>query len=141
MGNLNCNISTTPLKVISIKNGDVLHALKKTEMVDDEFGEAYFSWINPGVIKGWKRHSKMTMRLVVPVGLVKFVFTDNGINYDEICIGENKNYKRLNVGPGVWFAFCSLMDKPSLILNIANIIHEEDEVQREELSHFNYKWT
>ena len=48
--------------------------LKKNELKNWTFGEAYFSKIKFNKIKAWKYHSKMTLNLAVPHGKVKFVF-------------------------------------------------------------------
>ena len=45
MGNLK-QISITPLKRIFNSNGDVYHAIKKSDNGFDTFGESYFSFIN-----------------------------------------------------------------------------------------------
>tara|TARA_B110000483_G_scaffold240678_1_gene321820 strand:- start:2143 stop:2406 length:264 start_codon:yes stop_codon:yes gene_type:complete len=47
--------------------GDIFHALKKRDSSYKEFGEAYFSLTNYDQIKGWKKHTKITMNLIVPV--------------------------------------------------------------------------
>ena len=62
------------LKRINVEGGDVLHCLKSSDKAFLEFGEAYFSFIEMNYIKAWKRHIKMTMNLIVPIGLVQFVF-------------------------------------------------------------------
>ena len=81
MGNLNLEqISITPLKKIFNINGDIFHALKKSDIGFDSFAESYFSFIYFNSIKGWKKHIKMTMNLVVPIGNVSFVFYDERLN-------------------------------------------------------------
>ena len=66
-------VTLTPLKIIPHPSGDVLHGIKSSEASFAGFGEAYFSTINQGDIKGWKKHSKMTLNLVVPKGEIQFV--------------------------------------------------------------------
>ena len=61
-------VLVTPLKKINNSKGDILHALKKSDPDFSNFGEAYFSIIKKGEIKGWNRHKKMTINLIVPVG-------------------------------------------------------------------------
>ena len=70
----------TPLKQIPHQKGDIFHAMKKSDIGFDGFGEAYFSTINKGEIKGWKKHTKMTLNLIVPVGEIEFVLFDNREN-------------------------------------------------------------
>ena len=69
-------IQVTPLKRIPVDGGDVLHAIKNGDLGYAGFGEAYFSIVELGTIKAWKRHLRMTLNLVVPVGQVIFVFVD-----------------------------------------------------------------
>lgn len=134
-------IKITPLKRIMVEGGEVMHALKATDPGYQGFGEAYFSWIEPGVVKAWKRHKKMTMNLVVPVGHVRFVFSkDLNGPFEETKIGIESNYARLTVPPGVWFGFQGCASVPSLVLNMANIEHDPDEVERVALDIFKFNW-
>ena len=80
----NKKVLITPLKRIKVTNGDVLHALKKTDLGFSDFGEAYFSCIEKNQIKAWKKHKVMTLNLIVPYGRVKFVFTEDGKLYYEV---------------------------------------------------------
>ena len=136
-------IQITVLKRIETAGGDVLHALKKEDAGYAGFGEAYFSWVSDGVVKGWKRHTKMTMNIVVPVGRVRFVFRLPGAHgKDEFRVEEIgvDNYSRITVPPGVWFAFQGLNSPASLVMNIADIHHDPYEVERMGLDEINYAW-
>ena len=132
-------INKSALKIISNEKGDIFHALKKTEKDFHDFGEIYFSRINHNSIKGWKKHTRMTMNLVVPYGKVQFVFFDSFGNVLEETVGEG-NYVRLNVPPGLWFGFRGIFKPFSLVANIANKIHDPNEAIRVSLDHFNYEW-
>ena len=133
-------IQMTQLKRIPTPGGDVLHALKSTEDVFHGFGEAYFSFVEPGVIKAWKEHLRMTMNLVVPVGLVRFVFHDSStVSFREEIIGES-NYQRLTVPPKIWFGFQGVVTTPSLLLNLACISHDPAEVRRKTLAEVPFNW-
>jgi dTDP-4-dehydrorhamnose 3,5-epimerase len=133
------HIITTPLKRVNMEEGDVLHGIKNTDKGFLAFGEAYFSSINYGAIKGWKRHLNMTLNLVVPVGKIQFVFLDEQGNFLEEKIGS-ENYIRITIPPGIWFAFKGLENPSSLLLNIADIPHDPNEIERKDLSQINYKW-
>ena len=134
-------IRLTKLSRFKTNGGDVLHAIKESSDGFDGFGEAYFSWIEPKYIKAWKCHKRMTMNLVVPIGEVRFVFLDDENNsYREEIIGE-KNYARLTVPSNVWFGFQGLGSSSSLVLNLASIEHDPQEVIRSELSHFDFNWS
>ena len=66
--------------------------MKASEPEFNGFQEAYFSTIKKDRIKGWKRHLRMTMNLIVPVGNVQFNFYDDRkLLIKNIVIGE-KNY-------------------------------------------------
>lgn len=134
------DILITPLARIATAGGDVLHAMKQTDAGYSGFGEAYFSWVATGAVKAWKRHLRMTMNVVVPVGQVRFVFRLEGADdfrVEEIGVDR---YARLTVPPGIWFGFKGLTESESLVLNIANLPHDPNEVQRLELSEIRYGW-
>ena len=143
MGTINLldQIKVTPLKQISSPGGDVWHALKTTEESFQGFGEAYFSCIKSGSIKGWKKHLEMTMNLIVPLGMVRFVFFNNeNQKYREEQIGAT-NYSRLTVPSGIWFGFQGISDSNSMILNLANMIHNSKEIDRKSIDEIQFNWT
>lgn len=137
----------TPLKIILGEFGDVLHAIKRTESSFSGFGEAYFSTIKKGAVKAWKRHREMTLNLVVPCGEIKFVLYDERPEsstcgeISEITLSRN-NYQRLTVPPLIWMGFQGIGNGLNMLLNVSNIPHDPDEVDRLDAykSHINYKW-
>jgi dTDP-4-dehydrorhamnose 3,5-epimerase len=142
MGTINVdNILITSLARIPTAGGDVLHALKQSDPGFNGFGEAYFSWVVSGAVKAWKRHTRMTMNIVVPVGLVRFVFAIDGSDEFRVeDIGVDR-YVRFTIPPGIWFGFQGISTSQSLVLNIANISHDPNEVERLGLSEINYDWS
>ena len=134
------DVIITPLARITTAGGDVLHALKRNDSGYSDFGEAYFSWVKAGSVKAWKRHTRMTMNIVVPVGQVRFVFRLDGARKFRIEeIGVDR-YVRITVPPGTWFGFQGRTAPQSLVLNIANIPHDPNEVERLALSEIKYDW-
>jgi dTDP-4-dehydrorhamnose 3,5-epimerase len=137
------DILVTPLERIETIGGDVLHGMKQSDPGYAGFGETYFSWVSIDAVKAWKRHTQMTMNVVVPVGKVRFVFRCvNSEDVEEFRveeIGEDR-YVRLTVPPGIWFGFQGLGTPQSLVMNIASIPHDPNEVERMLLSDINYKW-
>ncbi len=135
-------VTLTPLKHIVLEKGDVLHALKATDDTFFGFGEAYFSQIKQGFIKGWKRHNKMTLNLVVIHGKVKFVVFDEVNNrFEEIVLSPDSNYQRLTLAPGVWMAFQGMSDGVSIILDIIPSTHDPLEADNKDLSEINYDFS
>jgi dTDP-4-dehydrorhamnose 3,5-epimerase len=133
----------TPLKQIVHPKGDVFHGMKCTDPGYTQFGEAYFSTVHRGDIKPWKRHFRMTLNLVVPVGKIRFVLHDD--RPDSPTNGETlsveigpDNYQRLTVPPAVWMAFEGVNEGMNLLLNIADMQHDPNEVERADLEKFKY---
>ena len=129
----------TPLKQIRISKGSVLHAMKKSDIGFDGFGEAYFSTVNKNDIKGWKKHTEMTLNLVVPIGKMEFViYNDKNHNFFNVTISQD-NYQRLTISPGFWLAFRGL-DEKNILLNIASIEHDPSESESIDLDKIIYDW-
>ena len=136
----NLKILKHQLQIIDNANGTVMHALKKSDLGFQGFGEIYFSHVHYKNIKAWKRHKRMTMNLVVPEGNVRFVFYDEEKdNFEEYKIGEN-DYCRLTVKPLIWFGFQGLGNPKNIVMNVANIEHDPDEVERKDLLDLDYFW-
>ena len=135
----------TPLKRIHHPKGDILHGLKKSDAEYSSFGEAYFSTINNGEIKGWNKHKMMTLNLIVPMGEVTFVIYDErekssskGI-YFRVELSPS-NYQRLTVPPELWMAFRGNGSNINLILNVASMEHDSDEIEKLDLEQLDYNW-
>jgi len=124
--------------VMHDERGAVLHMLRADSPVMTGFGEIYFSEINPGVVKAWKRHHRMTQRLTVPVGRVRFVIFDDRTGSSsrgrlvEIDIGRPELYRLLVIPPLVWYGWKNLAATPSLVANCADLPHEPGEAEQSE---------
>ncbi len=135
----------TSLKKIKVEGGDVLHAVKKHDRGFKEFGEAYFSTVSYKSIKAWKKHTLMTLNLVVPFGKVSVVIYDDRVDskthgsFNQFIIGA-KNYYRLTIPPSLWFGFKGMYKQTSIILNVANIVHDPNEVKRKDLKDLLFNW-
>ena len=122
------------LKTFSDERGSVLHMLRADSPHFKKFGEIYFSTINPGIIKGWKKHQKVTQLMVVPVGMVKIVLHDS--RSDSSTFGQTQsidfgleNYIMLKIPPQIWYAFKSISSGVSLIANCIDEPHDPLEGQ------------
>jgi dTDP-4-dehydrorhamnose 3,5-epimerase len=140
------DVIITPLKIIEVPGGDVLHAMKRSDEGFVEFGEAYFSMAEPKAIKAWKRHTRMTLNLIVPVGGIRFVIYDDRpesftqSQFQEVTLSK-QNYCRLTVPPMVWLGFQGVDESSSMLLNIASILHQPDEADRKNLKEFKFDWS
>ncbi|PRM96158.1 WxcM-like domain-containing protein [Aliarcobacter cryaerophilus] len=129
----------TPLKQIYHPKGDIFHAMKKSDIGFDGFGEAYFSTINQNDIKGWKKHTKMTLNIVVPVGNIEFVvYDENSKEFFSTKLSHN-NYQRLTVKAGLFMAFKGL-DKYNMLLNLSSIEHDPNEAINIGIEEIKYEW-
>jgi dTDP-4-dehydrorhamnose 3,5-epimerase len=135
----------TPLKKISHPKGDILHGMKESDVGYAGFGEAYFSTIRYNDIKGWNYHKEMTLNLVVPIGEVTFVIYDDrekshskGVFF-KVELSPS-NYKRLTIPPRLWMAFKGEGVNTNLILNIANIVHDPNEIEKLHLNKIPYNF-
>ncbi|SVD06523.1 uncharacterized protein METZ01_LOCUS359377 [marine metagenome] len=96
------------------------------------FGEAYFSTVDQGEIKAWKKHRTMYCNLVVIEGEVKFnLFDDRQTSQTQsqnmsLLLSRN-NYARLTIPPHIWFGFKGL-GQNNVILNMASLIYDPEEV-------------
>jgi dTDP-4-dehydrorhamnose 3,5-epimerase len=124
---LNCGAIVYPAKTINHPKGNVLHGLKRSDPGFVEFGEVYFSTVLKGEIKGWKKHLRMWMNLLVPVGSIRFhLGMDDGFGNEQVVLGVHE-YGRLLVPPGVWLAFEGLGESTNLLINLASIEHDSME--------------
>lgn len=137
------DVTLSELKIIETPKGRVFHALKKSDSVFKNFGEAYFSEVNFKETKGWKKHTQMTLNLMAIAGEVRFVVYDEASKqFKEFRLSRNskEQYKRLTVPPGLWVAFQGLDQTENLILNIADIEHDPKESVNKELREIPYEW-
>ena len=129
----------TRMKQIHHPKGDVFHGMKKSDLGFSGFGEAYFSTINFGGIKGWKKHTKMTLNILVPFGEIEFVlYNENTNDFFNVRISRN-NYQRLTVRPGLWMAFKGIGEF-NILLNLASIEHEPSEAVNIDINEIKYEW-
>jgi dTDP-4-dehydrorhamnose 3,5-epimerase len=129
----------TPLKTIYNPKGFIYHAMKKSDDEFHGFGEAYFSTIEKDCIKGWKKHTKMTLNLIVINGEIEFVIFCEKTNFFFSAKLSRKNYQRLTIRPGLWVAFKGL-SKDNVLLNLASTEHNPHEEESNALENIGYKW-
>tara|TARA_B100001250_G_scaffold402399_1_gene415494 strand:- start:431 stop:871 length:441 start_codon:yes stop_codon:yes gene_type:complete len=126
-------VIVTKLKIIDDERGNILHMLRNDSKVFKNFGECYFSEVNPGHIKAWKKHVKQTQNITVPIGEILVVFYDeraNSISQNEffsIKISRPKNYVMITIPPNVWYGFKCLSTNKALIVNCSDMPHEKEE--------------
>jgi dTDP-4-dehydrorhamnose 3,5-epimerase len=128
-------VQVTPLKQILDERGKIMQMLRSDFPVFQEFGEIYFSCINPGVVKGWHRHKHMTLNYAVPFGNIKFVLFDDRPDsptkgeIQEFFLGPD-NYCLVTVPPLIWNGFKGISPQPAIVANCATIPNDPNEIER-----------
>ena len=129
------DIIQTSLKQIHDERGKVMHMLRSSDSHFENFGEVYFSWIYPDVIKAWHKHEKMTMNYAVPVGCIKLVLYDD--RKESSTFGEinqfymnAENYYLLTIPYGIWYGFKAVGNQAAMIVNCSTIPHDPKEITR-----------
>ncbi len=115
-------------KTIPVENGNVKHGLKSSENSFVGFGELYFTEINKNKVKGWKRHTKMTMSLLPVVGEIVLYIKRNLVDSPEEVFFGSDNYKLVSIEPNIWFAFKGIADF-NIMANLSSIEHDPNEVE------------
>ena len=141
------DIKITPLKIISVDRGNVMHMLRKDSAIFKSFGEIYFSTIFENSIKAWHLHKDSTLNYVCVKGKVKLVLFDDRKNssskgnYQELILSP-ENYFLVTIPPNIWNGFKGLDKSESIIANCLTLPHDEKEMVRKEPFDkiFNYNW-
>jgi dTDP-4-dehydrorhamnose 3,5-epimerase len=136
-----------PLKIFRDERGQVMHMLRCDDPLFKGFGEIYFSVVNVGVVKGWKRHKEMVQSFAVPKGDMKLVIYDDrpkSPSKGEIQViefGEN-NYQLVRLPPMVWYSFSPIGGVPAMVANCANIPFSPQESEQIDLddTRVPYRW-
>ena len=138
----------TPLRQIADDRGRVMHMMRRDDPHFEEFGEIYFSTVNPGFIKGWHCHAEMTLNYAVVAGTVQLALYDDrdaSPTRGELVevVSNEANYVLIRVPPGVWNGFKGLGTTLSIVANCATHPHDPAEIIRKspDWDHIPYDWS
>lgn len=129
-------VDTHPLKVITDERGAVMHMLRNDSPYYKDFGEIYFSQVNAGYIKGWKRHKRMSQNFAVPFGQLALIILDKRKGsttedcYMTCTLGMPNNYVLVTIPPNVWYAFYAMTEVSALLANCADLAHDPQEAEQ-----------
>ena len=124
-----------PLRQIPDERGKIMHMLRHDSPHFEQFGEIYFSVVNPGVIKAWHIHSEMTLNYACVSGMIRLGLYDDRENSptngeaQNIYIGES-NYCLVRIPPGVWNGFKGVGVNPAIVANCSTTAHDPNEISR-----------
>ena len=128
-------VAIVPLATLSDDRGAVFHMLKATAPHFAGFGEIYFSSIYPGVVKGWKRHRRMTANYSCILGRIELVLYDDRERSStkgclmKLCLGPNE-HSLVVIPPEVWHGFEGLAHPASIVANCASEPSDSAELDR-----------
>lgn len=128
-------VSVTPLRQIFDERGKVMHMLREDSAIFSRFGEIYFSCTNPGAIKAWHLHKRLTLNYAVIFGEIKFVLYDGRVDSSTYGVVQEfflspENYCLVTVPPLIWNGFKGIGQKTSIVANCATLAHDPDEIER-----------
>ena len=138
-------VQLTQLREINGEHGSVIHGLRVSDEGYVDFGEVYFSTVNYKSIKGWKKHHRMTLNLIVISGGLTLVVDEDRVssktfgNFFEITLSADE-HKRLTVPFGIWMAFRGMSKNNNKLINIASLAHDPTEQENIPLNQINYMW-
>lgn len=140
-------VSLHPLRQIAVPKGDLWHVFKVSDEGFKEFGEVYITQIEPRQVKGWKRHNRYVLNIVVIVGSVKFVLYDDREDssakgqFEEIILSPYSNYQRLTIAPGIWMAFAGDDNRmPSMLMDLIPELYDPNEADKKDLNEIPYNF-
>lgn len=128
-------VSVVPLRRIPDERGTILHMLRRTDAHFQQFGEIYFSTINPGVVKGWHLHHGMTLNYACIHGRIKLVIYDERDDSPtkgelmEIFLGPD-NHSLVIIPPEVWNGFKGLGTHSAIVANCCTEAHDQSRSER-----------
>ena len=128
-------VVVTPKRQIIDERGKVMHMLRRDDPEYQEFGEIYFSTVNPGAIKGWHIHTAMTLNYYCVHGQVKLALYDDREGspthgqVQELFLGD-ANSLLVRIPPMIWNGVKGIAQGPSIVANCATLPHDPDEIDR-----------
>ena len=117
------------LQTFRDERGFVKHGMRCNDVNSSGIREVYFSNVKHGYYKGWKKHQKMILNIIVISGEMIFYLANNDFSeFVDFRISHNDE-KRLTIMPNQWVAFTSAIKTSSTLINISNLINNEDIVE------------
>ena len=124
-------VKVVPLKQIPDERRTLMHMRKRTDPHFIELGEIYFTTVHPGVVKGWRKHQRMTLKHACSYGHIKLVLYDHredSPTRDEIVelFLRPDDYQLVQIPAKVWNSFEGLGQETSILANCATEPHAKE---------------
>lgn len=137
------------LKIHLDDRGYLYEILRKDDNCFSEYGQAYISAINPGVVKGFHRHFKQTDHVCCVQGQIKLVTIE--VDSRDAAGAIIKEFhlspldpKLIIIPPEVFHGWMCIGNEQALVLNISSVPFDPDNPDEQRVDpHTNlwgYKW-
>ena len=129
------DLTIVPLRRIPDERGTIMHMLRADDPHFTQFGEIYFTTIYEGVVKGWHRHSEMTLNYACIAGRIKLVVYDERSDSPtsgalvERFLGPD-DYSLVVIPPGLWTGFKGMSAPCATVANCASHAHDPSKSER-----------
>ncbi len=100
--------------------GYLIELMRSDDPFFKQFGQVYASAINPGVVKGFHKHSRQTEHISCVHGQVRLVLVDerSGTPIIEEYHISPLSPKMVVVEHDGWYGWCSVSQEVSMLINI-----------------------
>lgn len=117
------DVKTKQLKMIPDERGRLMEILRYDDAIFQKFGQAYVTFVYPGVVKAWHYHKIQTDHFVCLKGMIKLVMFDNRHGsptkgeVNQFFIGEHNNLL-VSIPPNIHHGFKGISETEAMVLNI-----------------------
>lgn len=121
------NIQVKPLQIHLDDRGYLYEILRTDDSFFNGFGQYYVSAINPGVVKGFHKHSVQTDYVACVYGQIKLVLIDDSVSPVQI----QEYYlsplvpKLVVIPPNIYHGWKCLSTEPAIVINAASHVHNK----------------
>ncbi len=128
-------VHVIPLRRIPDERGTIYHMLRADDPHFEGFGEIYFTSVYAGIVKGWHKHTEMTLNYACIFGRVKLVVYDDRAdsatagNLIEVFLGVD-DYSLVSIGPGIWSGFKGMSEPFAIVANCCTHPHDPGRTTR-----------
>lgn len=130
------------LASVDAEGGEIIKAISTNSKEFQGFGEAYFSKLNQGIFRGWRRHDRSDSIVFIISGSASFHFVPDSSKCFTISLGICIEEKVcLQIPRGLLFGFIASSSRPVTIMNFSSVRHDQDEVARLPAEDHVCEWT
>lgn len=122
--------------------GYIVEVMRSDDPFFATFGQVYISAINPGVVKGFHKHSRQTEHISCIHGQVKLVLVDDRKGTPEI---QEYHLSPLTprlvvIEPEVWYGWSAVGSEKALLINVTDTPFDPDNPDGSRLDPHNNPW-